>query len=443
MEATLHRRRLSAPSVHAAWCARSATRRRRAERRHLRRGHRRRQPRAQAQARHDRQRHLRLRREGRRPAACPTPRCASSPPPEHAGRRRPTTSARRRARPARRRGAQARRRERGAAAIDARRASATDQRRLWVLRDADADVGRDQGRRHRRHASPRSSTASVHGGRRGHHRRRRRHQGQRGAGAAERPRAAGSEPMPSLIALEDVTKIYHMGDVEVHALRGVTSTIERGRVRRHHGRVGLGQVDADEHPRLPRSPDAPARYLLDGRDVSRSTATSSPTSATARSASCSRASTCWRAPARSRTSSCRCSIAGVPTQRAASTRAERGARARRPRRRASTTTRASSRAASSSAWPSRARSSTSRKVILADEPTGNLDSRTSIEVMALFQELGRAGITVVLVTHEPDIAAYAARVVVMQDGARHVATSGRRRRRRRRCARCRRGGGRA
>ncbi|HWE31048.1 MAG TPA: ABC transporter ATP-binding protein [Polyangia bacterium] len=56
------------------------------------------------------------------------------------------------------------------------------------------------------------------------------------------------------------------------------------------------------------------------------------------------------------------------------------------------------------------------KVILADEPTGNLDSRTSVEVMALFQQLGRDGITVVLVTHESDIAEYAARVVVMRDG---------------------------
>ncbi len=56
------------------------------------------------------------------------------------------------------------------------------------------------------------------------------------------------------------------------------------------------------------------------------------------------------------------------------------------------------------------------KVILADEPTGNLDSRTSIEVMALFQKLGREGITIVLVTHEPDIAEFAARVIVMRDG---------------------------
>lgn len=59
---------------------------------------------------------------------------------------------------------------------------------------------------------------------------------------------------------------------------------------------------------------------------------------------------------------------------------------------------------------------TEPRLILADEPTGNLDSQTSIEIMALFQELGTAGITVLLVTHEPDIAAYASRVVVMRDG---------------------------
>jgi putative ABC transport system ATP-binding protein len=55
-------------------------------------------------------------------------------------------------------------------------------------------------------------------------------------------------------------------------------------------------------------------------------------------------------------------------------------------------------------------------IILADEPTGNLDSRTSLEVMALLQELGDSGITVVLVTHEPDIAAFAGRVLDMRDG---------------------------
>jgi putative ABC transport system ATP-binding protein len=55
-------------------------------------------------------------------------------------------------------------------------------------------------------------------------------------------------------------------------------------------------------------------------------------------------------------------------------------------------------------------------VLLADEPTGNLDSRTSVEIMALVQRLNRAGLTIVLVTHEPDIAAYARRVLAFRDG---------------------------
>src|SRR5207245_6723867 len=56
------------------------------------------------------------------------------------------------------------------------------------------------------------------------------------------------------------------------------------------------------------------------------------------------------------------------------------------------------------------------EVVLADEPTGNLDSRTSIEIMGIFQQLNERGITIVMVTHEQDIAAYAQRNVMMRDG---------------------------
>ena len=55
-------------------------------------------------------------------------------------------------------------------------------------------------------------------------------------------------------------------------------------------------------------------------------------------------------------------------------------------------------------------------IILADEPTGNLDSKTSVEIMALFDEIHAAGNTVILVTHEEDIAAHAHRIIRLRDG---------------------------
>jgi putative ABC transport system ATP-binding protein len=55
-------------------------------------------------------------------------------------------------------------------------------------------------------------------------------------------------------------------------------------------------------------------------------------------------------------------------------------------------------------------------ILLADEPTGNLDSKTGIEIMSLFEKLHKAGNTIVLVTHEPEVAAYAYRTIHIRDG---------------------------
>jgi putative ABC transport system ATP-binding protein len=59
---------------------------------------------------------------------------------------------------------------------------------------------------------------------------------------------------------------------------------------------------------------------------------------------------------------------------------------------------------------------TSPALVLADEPTGNLDTHTTVEVMALFQELNDEGVTILIVTHEPEVAVYAKRIVEVRDG---------------------------
>ena len=76
------------------------------------------------------------------------------------------------------------------------------------------------------------------------------------------------------------------------------------------------------------------------------------------------------------------------------------------------TIRASFPAGSNSASRLRGRLINDPEVLLADEPTGNLDSRTSVEIMGIFQQLNNHGITVIMVTHEADIASYARRNVI-------------------------------
>ena len=61
-------------------------------------------------------------------------------------------------------------------------------------------------------------------------------------------------------------------------------------------------------------------------------------------------------------------------------------------------------------------------VILADEATGNLDTRTSLEILVLFQELHKSGRTIIFVTHNPELASYSSRNIVLKDGKIHADT---------------------
>ena len=71
---------------------------------------------------------------------------------------------------------------------------------------------------------------------------------------------------------------------------------------------------------------------------------------------------------------------------------------------------------SSSAWPLRGHWRSEPSIILADEPTGALDTQTGEDIMALFQELNDQGITIVMVTHDPEVAQCAQRTIQIRDG---------------------------
>jgi putative ABC transport system ATP-binding protein len=217
----------------------------------------------------------------------------------------------------------------------------------------------------------------------------------------------------ALIHLEDVHKTYNMGDVQVHALRGVSLQIEVGEFVAIMGSSGSGKSTLMN---ILGGLDRPTsgRYLLDSKELSR---LSRDQLAEIRNRTLGFVFQSFNLL--SRTSAVEnvelpLLYQGVSTK-------ERVARSMEALRTVGLGDRVEHHPSQLSGGQQQrvaiARALVGRpKVILADEPTGNLDSKTSVEVMALFQQLGKDGITVVLVTHEPDIAEYAARVVVMRDG---------------------------
>jgi putative ABC transport system ATP-binding protein len=218
---------------------------------------------------------------------------------------------------------------------------------------------------------------------------------------------------PSLISLEKVSKVYRMGDVEVHALRGVSLSIEQGEFTAVMGASGSGKSTLMNIVGLLDRPSGGA-YLLEGEEVSKLT---TERLAEVRNRTIGFVFQSFNLLARTSA----LENVELPLLYGGIARAERHRRAGQSLDRVGLASRADHHPNQMSGGQQQrvaiARALVSEpRVILADEPTGNLDSRTSVEVMALFQELGRSGITVVLVTHEPDIAQYASRVIVMRDG---------------------------
>jgi putative ABC transport system ATP-binding protein len=216
-----------------------------------------------------------------------------------------------------------------------------------------------------------------------------------------------------LVHLEDVTKVYRMGDVELRALAGVTLDLLPGEFTAVMGASGSGKSTLMN---LLGCLDRPTsgRYLLEGREISRLT---NDELAALRNRTIGFVFQSFNLLAR--TSALEnvelpLLYANVPTS-------ERHERARESLQRVGLGERVDHHPNQMSGGQQQrvaiARALVNRpRILLADEPTGNLDSRTSEDVMALFQELGRTGITVILVTHEPDIAAHAARIITMRDG---------------------------
>jgi putative ABC transport system ATP-binding protein len=221
---------------------------------------------------------------------------------------------------------------------------------------------------------------------------------------------ATSQP---LIELREVTKIYQMGDVEVPALQGVSLTIQPGEFVAVMGASGSGKSTLMNIIGCLDRPTS-GSYRLDGREVG---GLSRDALAQVRGQMLGFVFQHFNLlPRTSAQENVELPLlyADVPTR-------ERQERARQSLRRVGLAERADHLPNQLSGGQQQ-RVAIARalvndpKVILADEPTGALDSRTSMEVMALFQELGAGGVTILLVTHELDIGRCAERMLVLRDG---------------------------
>ena len=220
-------------------------------------------------------------------------------------------------------------------------------------------------------------------------------------------------PSDALIAVHGLTRTYVMGTERVAALAGVTAEVGRGEFVAVMGPSGSGKSTFMNVLGCLDRPDS-GSYRLDGEEVSR---LDSDALAAIRNRRIGFVFQSFNLLPR-------LDAAGnvaLPMVYAGVDRATRLNRAAEALAQVGLAERAHHRPAQLSGGQQQrvaiARALVNRPaLLLADEPTGALDSRTSAEIMALFQDLNRAGITVVLVTHEPDVAAYASRVLTFRDG---------------------------